>query len=66
MTANEDELDTDFEAEVQLDNLPADYTESVELTAEGILWLVENDLPPGVSGVDYSQAVSHAPTEPSA
>jgi hypothetical protein len=66
MTANEDELDTSFEAGVQLDNLQFDCTETSDIDAQGILWLVQNDLPPNVSGVDYSRAVSHAPSEPSA
>ncbi len=66
MTVNEDELDTSFEAEVQLDSLQFDCTDTTDITAEGILWLVQNDLPPNVSGVDYSRAVSHAPGEANA
>jgi hypothetical protein len=66
VSVNEDEWDSSQETDVRLDDLQVDWTERADLDAEGILWLVGNDLPANVSGVDYSRAVSASSSEPSA
>ena len=59
MTVDDEHWDSSQETEVQLDNLHLDWTEGVTATADVIMWLHHNDLPPNVSGVDYGRAVSH-------
>jgi hypothetical protein len=53
----------EVDAEIEVDSLRLDWSERAEIDADTILWLVQNDLPSGVEGIDHSRAVSHAPQQ---
>lgn len=48
-------------AEVGLDDLGFDWTESVPFSTDVVEWAMALDIPPHVVGVDYSRSVSQQP-----